>query len=201
MTRGGKGRGVVGDGERVNALMGLEDFRRLEDIVSVVSEGGGGGNVGMQEEVNVEAAAAGVELTATTTQQRKKRIVIIGGGFLGTEISLSLASRARAHQIINPLAPPVEIVQVYAERDPLISYLPAYLARDVKRRIGRRGVKGKEGVVVTDMRVEEMGEKEGEDNQGGEWGRSTTRTTRGAKRRAIIFVASLLPIKFSASPL
>jgi len=165
----GRGRGVVGTGDRVNALMGLEDFRRLDSVVDDVSRGWKVKREGEYEDedtalslssgLGLSPTATNIATTATATHEpsppEPKRIVIVGGGFLGTEIALSLASRSRKNRERRPDLPLVEIIQLYAERDPLVSYLPSYLARDVRERMERRGVRCRGEVLVTDLREEE----------------------------------------------
>ena len=78
---------------------------------------------------------------SNSSLRSSQTIVIIGGGFLGTEVALAMASRARAFNADrSPGQPRIKILQVYAEKSPLASYLPRYLSQDVKERLERHGV-------------------------------------------------------------
>ena len=63
-----------------------------------------------------------------------------------------MASRARAYNSSKaPGSPRVKVLQVYAERSPLTTYLPSYLSQDVKDRMRRHGVECIEERLVTDL--------------------------------------------------
>ena len=71
---------------------------------------------------------------------------------MGTEVALAMASRARAFNADrSPGQPRIKILQVYAEKSPLASYLPRYLSQDVKERLERHGVECIEERLVTDL--------------------------------------------------
>ena len=135
---------LSGLSEHVNTLNSLQDFERLESVIP-----------------NLIAS------DCTTP----KNIVIVGGGFLGTEIALSMAARANNQSAANPGSPPIQISQVYAERAPLETYLPKYLADDMKRRLKQHGVEPISERLVTDLRVIDNGTKDWEgdvDDVGGD---------------------------------
>ena len=126
------GERIKGDGfgeECINSLFSLSDFERLEGVIKDITE---------------------------AKDNKERTIVVIGGGFLGTEISLAMAKRARNHNSSSgPGSPPVKVMQIYAESAPLASYLPKYLSDDVKERLGRHGVGHIAERLVTDLHVKQ----------------------------------------------
>lgn len=126
------GERIKGDGfgeDCINSLFSLSDFERLEGVIKDITE---------------------------TKNKKERTIVVIGGGFLGTEISLAMAKRARHHNSTSGHdAPPVKVMQIYAESAPLASYLPKYLSDDVKDRLERHGVSHITERLVTDLHVKQ----------------------------------------------
>lgn len=126
------GERIKGDGfgeDCINSLFSLSDFERLEGVIKDITE---------------------------TKNKKERTIVVIGGGFLGTEISLAMAKRARHHNSTSDRdAPPVKVMQIYAESAPLASYLPKYLSDDVKDRLERHGVSHITERLVTDLHVKQ----------------------------------------------
>jgi len=124
------GERVKGDGygeECINSLYSLSDFERLEGTITDITE---------------------------QADEKERTVVVVGGGFLGTEISLAMAKRARTHNANKAAdAPGVKVVQIYAESAPLASYLPKYLSDDVKDRLERHGVSHIPERLVTDLHV------------------------------------------------
>ncbi|GMH97092.1 hypothetical protein TrST_g4166 [Triparma strigata] len=125
-------------GGGVNSLISLSDFEELErvipDLTGMTQTNGGEGGLDAED------------------GSKEKTIVIIGGGFLGTEVALAMASRARAFNADRSSGQPrIKILQVYAEKSPLASYLPRYLSQDVKERLERHGVECIEERLVTDL--------------------------------------------------
>ena len=137
VERGGRMRGDGFGEDCVNSLITLSDFERLEEVLASITKG-------------------------CTNPEEEKNIVVVGGGFLGTEISLAMATRVRQFNKENDgKKPKVKVVQIYAEVAPLVSYLPKYLANDVKDRLTRHGVSAIPSVLVTDLHVEEEDERDG----------------------------------------
>ena len=136
----GKGERVGG---AVNGLISLNDFEELENVIPNLTS----------PSSNSDSAPAKPPAAA------EKTIVVIGGGFLGTEVSLAMASRARLYNSTrSPSQPRVKVLQIYAERSPLSTYLPEYLSQDVKDRLGRHGVECIEERLVTDLHERGEGE-------------------------------------------
>lgn len=105
--------------QKVNPLTSLQDFKVLENYIKESENQG--------------------------SLQRK--VVVVGGGFLGTEISSSLAElneQVKDNQ-------KVIIYQVYFEENPLDTYMPKYLSRHVKQCLKEKGILPLPNRLVSDV--------------------------------------------------
>lgn len=78
-------------------------------------------------------------------------VVVVGGGFLGTEVSLAIASAMRESGGGSERG--VCVTQMFAEKAPLAKSLPAYLSSEVARRLRGAGVACMGDRLVTDLKA------------------------------------------------
>jgi len=84
-----------------------------------------------------------MSLESLIEEKRAKHVTVVGGGFLGTEVALALAKRARNKSI--------RVMQVFAEEGPLFTNLPPYLSAHLLRLLEKAGVEAVPEHIVTGL--------------------------------------------------